>query len=134
MDKAKLVSVPLVEHFKLSTIQCPTNEEQKKEMSIMSYSFVVGILMYAMVCTRLDVAHVVGVVSGFLSNPDKDHGNAVKWIFRYLRRTTKRCLCFGNKDPMMVGYTYVDMAGDVDSRKSTSGYLTTFIGELYLEL
>ena len=29
---------------------------------------------------------------------------------------------------MLVGYTDVDMVGDVDSRKSTSGYLITFSG------
>ena len=29
---------------------------------------------------------------------------------------------------MLVGYTDADMAGDVDSRKSTSGYLITFAG------
>jgi len=29
---------------------------------------------------------------------------------------------------MLVGYTDADMARDVDSRKSTSGYLTTFAG------
>ena len=37
-------------------------------------------------------------------------------------------LCFGNSKPLLVGYTDVDMASDVDSRKSTSGYLITFVG------
>jgi len=128
MDKAKLVSVPLPEHFKLSTMQCPTNEEEKKEMSRVPYSSVVGILMYAMICTRPDIAHAVGVVSQFLSHSGEEHWNAVKWILRYLRGTTERCSCFGNEDPMLVGYTNVDMVGDADSRKSTSGCLTTFAG------
>lgn len=35
------------------------------------YEFVVGSLMYAMVCIRSDIAHVVGVVSHFLTNPKK---------------------------------------------------------------
>ncbi|CAN0875048.1 Retrovirus-related Pol polyprotein from transposon TNT 1-94, partial [Linum grandiflorum] len=59
--------------------------------------------MYAMVCTRPDIAHAVGVVSRFLSNPGKEHWAAVKWILRYLR-------------------------GDIDTRRSTSGYLITFSG------
>jgi len=29
---------------------------------------------------------------------------------------------------MLVGYTNADMTEDVDSKKSTSGYLTTFVG------
>ena len=33
-------------------------------------------------------------------------------------------LCFGSGDPMLVGYT--DMVGDVDSKKSISGFLMTF--------
>nr|GFD44345.1 putative RNA-directed DNA polymerase [Tanacetum cinerariifolium] len=37
------------------------------------------------VLRRPDLAHAVGVVSRFLSNPGKKHWEAVKWIFRYLR-------------------------------------------------
>ena len=36
------------------------------------------------------------------------------------------CLCFGMGKPMLDGFTDGDMAGDVDSRKSTSVYLMTF--------
>lgn len=42
-------------------------------MSIIPYSSVVGSLMYAMVCTRLDIAYAVGMVSRFLSNLGKAH-------------------------------------------------------------
>ena len=35
-------------------------------------------------------------------------------------------LSFGDKEPVLVGYTDADMAGDIDSRKSTSGFLITF--------
>ena len=42
------------------------------------YASVVGSLMYAMVCTRSDIAHAGGVVSRFLSNPGKEHWVAVK--------------------------------------------------------
>ena len=38
------------------------------------------------------------------------------------------CLCFGNGKAMLDGFTDSDMAGDVDSRKSTSRYLMTFAG------
>ncbi|PKI56618.1 hypothetical protein CRG98_023001 [Punica granatum] len=51
-------------------------------MKKVPYSSAVGSLMYAMVCTRPDIAHSVGVVSRFLSNPGKEHWNAVKWILR----------------------------------------------------
>jgi hypothetical protein len=37
-------------------------------------------------------------------------------------------LCFGNGKQVLDGFTDADMAGDVDSRKSTSGYLITYSG------
>jgi len=73
MDKAKHVSVPLAKHSKLSTMKSPTSEEEKKEMSKVPYSSVVRSLMYAMICTRPNIAHAVGVVSRFLSNPGEEH-------------------------------------------------------------
>lgn len=126
MSKAKPVISPLAGHFKLSTKQCPTSEEEKEEMKKVPYSSAVGSLMYVMVCTRPYIAHAVGVVSRFLSNPGKEHWAAVKWIFRYLRGTSRMCLQFGNEKPELVGYSNADMAGDIDTRKSTSGYLVTF--------
>jgi transposase InsO family protein len=128
MNNAKVVSSPLATHFKLSTKQSPSTDEEKEDMERIPYASVVGSLMYAMVCTRPDIAHAVGVVSRFLSNPGREHWNAVKWIMRYLRGTSKLCLSFGSGKPMLVGYTDSDMAGDVDTRKSTSGYLITFSG------
>jgi len=42
-------------------------------MQKIPYSFAVGSLMYVMVCTRSDIAHVVGVMKRFLANPGKEH-------------------------------------------------------------
>ncbi|KAJ9560716.1 hypothetical protein OSB04_005876 [Centaurea solstitialis] len=46
----------------------------------------------------------------------------------YLRGTSKLGITFGNGEPMLVGYTDSDMAGNKDNMKSTSGYLMTFAG------
>ena len=62
MKNSKPFSTPLARHFKLSSKDCPSNEYEKEEIQKISYSFVVGSLMYAMVYTRSDIAHVVGVV------------------------------------------------------------------------
>ena len=37
-------------------------------------------------------------------------------------------LCYESDKPILVGYSNADMAGDIDSRRSTSGYLVTFAG------
>lgn len=50
----------------------------------------------------------------------------MKWIFKYLRGTSTVCLNFGNVKPMLDGYTDVDLADNIDFKKSTSGYLITF--------
>ena len=58
-------------------------------MEIVPYSFVIGNLIYVIVCTRPDIAYVVGVVSRVFSNPRKDHWEDVKWILKYLKGTSK---------------------------------------------
>ena len=65
----------------------------------------------------------MGVVSRYISNPGKQHWEAVKWILQYLRRTGGLALCFKESDLELQGYVDVNMAGDVDGRKSTIGYV-----------
>jgi hypothetical protein len=69
--------------FKLAT----NNPRRKRDEAHVHYQLVVGNLMYAMVCTRLDVSIVVGVVVRHLSNPNKQHWTIVKCIMRYLQGT-----------------------------------------------
>nr|GEX83882.1 retrovirus-related Pol polyprotein from transposon TNT 1-94 [Tanacetum cinerariifolium] len=128
MDKAKVVSSPLTSNFKLTDKDCLSYKKNIEKMNRVPYASAIGSLMYAMVCTRPDLAHAVGVVSRFLSNPGKKHWEAVKWIFRYLRGTSKLGITFGNGKPTLVGYTDSDLAGNKDNMKSTSGYLMTFAG------
>lgn len=128
MDKAKVVSSPLTTNFKLTEKDSPSTKEEIAEMDGVPYASAVGSLMYAMVSTRPDIAFAVGVVSRYLTNPGKKHWEAVKWIMRYLRGTSKLGLTFGNDKPVLIGYTDSDLAGDKDTLKSTSGYLMTFAG------
>jgi hypothetical protein len=128
MKHAKQVSTPLSGHFKLSKKSCPSSNKEKENMALIPYSSAVESLIYAMVCTRPDIAHAVGVVSRFMVNLSKEHWEAVKWIFRYLRGSSKSCLSFGRSKPVLEGYTDADMAGDLDGRKSTSRFLFTFAG------
>ena len=107
---------------------CPKTQEDMDYMSKVPYASAVGSLMYAMVCTRPDISHVVGVVSRYMNNPGKEHWMAVKWILRYLRGTTNQALCFGGSNIALQGYVDVDMAGDRDNRRSTTGYVFTVGG------
>jgi ATP-binding cassette subfamily B (MDR/TAP) protein 1 len=89
MKDARSVTSPLAGHHKLSSEQCPSSKEEKEEMSRVPYQSTVGSLMYAMVCTRPNIAYVVGVVSRFMTNLTKSHWNALKWILRYLKVTSR---------------------------------------------
>ncbi|KAL1198052.1 Retrovirus-related Pol polyprotein from transposon TNT 1-94 [Cardamine amara subsp. amara] len=99
MSTSKPIDTPSAANLHL-TMCVPQSEDEKKYMSRVLYASVVGSLMYAMVCTRPDLAHAVSVVSRFMGQPGKEHWLAVKRIFRYLR-------------------------GDVDSRMSMTGYVFT---------
>jgi len=81
-----------------------------------------------MVATRPDIAHAVGVVSRFMANPGKLHWDAVKSIMRYLKGTENKCLCYGKEPLELKGFCDSNMAGDVDTHKSTSGYVYTLAG------
>ena len=98
---AKSVSTPLANHFKLSRSLCPTTTDEKENMASIPYSSAVGSLIYCMVCTRPDIVHAVSTVNRFLSTPGKEHWEAVKLIFKYLRGTSKLCLSFGGSKPVL---------------------------------
>uniref|UniRef100_A0A2N9EUG1 Retrovirus-related Pol polyprotein from transposon TNT 1-94 n=1 Tax=Fagus sylvatica TaxID=28930 RepID=A0A2N9EUG1_FAGSY len=104
MDEAKPVSTPLGSHFRLTKDQSPKTEQEQA------------------------LHEQVGVVSRYMSNPGKQHWEAVKWILRYLKGTLGTSLCFTGADMKLTGYVDSDLAGDVDTRKSTTGYVYTLGG------
>ena len=53
-------------------------------MKAIPYSSIVSNLMYAQVCTHLDIAFIVGVLGRYLSDPGQSHWKEAKKIFRYL--------------------------------------------------
>ena len=130
MEGGKAISTPLPPYAKLSHDDCPQMDVETAEMSRIPYATAVGSLMYAMVATRPNLAHAIGVVSRYMSNPGKQHWDAVRGILRYLRGTSELSLCYGEQDMSVRGYVDSDYAGSVDSRKSTSGYVFTLAGGL----
>ncbi|RVW53628.1 Retrovirus-related Pol polyprotein from transposon TNT 1-94 [Vitis vinifera] len=63
MDHSKPVSTPLAQHFKFDHSTLPSTDEEVEYMKSVPYSSMVGSLMYAMVCTRPDLAFAVSVGS-----------------------------------------------------------------------
>ena len=123
MKDAKAVSTPLASHFRLCVAQSPQSQEDEEYMARVPYSSAVGSIMYAMVCTRPDISQAVSVVSRYMANPGKEHWQAVKWILRYLKGTSNFCLEFGRTSNSLVGFVDSDYAGDLDRRRSLTGYV-----------
>ena len=92
-------------------------------MAKVTYSSAVGSLMYVMMCIKPDICFDVGMVSKYQSNPGQTHWKAVKRILRYLKGTADYSLCYQGNDLYLMGYTDADWGGDLDERKSTSGYV-----------
>ncbi|KAH9801106.1 hypothetical protein KPL71_000900 [Citrus sinensis] len=128
MQDCKSISTPLPVNFKLSSSMCPSNEAERKEMSRVPYASAVGSLMFAMMCTRPDIAQAVGAVSRYMANPGGEHWIAVKRILRYIRGTSDVALCYGGSEFTVMGYVDSDFAGDLDKRKSTTGYVFALAG------
>ena len=97
-------------------------------MSRVSYCSVMGSLMYAMVCSRPDLAYAITIVNRYMTKPGKEHWKAVQWIMRYLRGSSSVCLQFGRARDGVTGYVDFDYAGDLDNGRSLIGYVFTIGG------
>ena len=103
-------------------------------MSRVRYASVVGSLMYAMVCTRLDIAHTVGVLIRFMSNLGKERQTIVKQVFRYLRGTSDMA-CATREDQDWKEYqTFVVLLMQTGLDIWTKEYLQVGMCLAYLEV
>ena len=124
MIEAKPVSIPIGAQFKLKSLEDGEQGSAGSDDEV-PYSNAVGSIMYAMISTRPDLAFAVGLVSRFMSNPSKEHWQAVQWILRYLVATQDVGLVF-KKGPgkfVVKGFSDSDFGGDLDRRRSTTGYV-----------
>ena len=94
------------------------------------YREAVGALLYAAVNTRPSLAFAVSRVAKFVEAPRKSHWTAVKRIMRFLKGTLKNGIMYqrSNGKPKLTVFCDADYAADVDSRKSTSGYVVFVAG------
>ena len=65
----------------------PITPQEREHKSKISYASTVGSIIYALMCTRSDVAYSLGIVSRYQSDLDKNYWKVVKTIFKYLRNT-----------------------------------------------
>jgi hypothetical protein len=102
-----------------------SNEEYDVDaprMGSVPYKLAVRSLMYAMVATRADLTFAISTVSQHMATPGWTHWMAVKMIMRYLKGSLHLKLQLGGQHIKLKGYCDVDWTGDVNDRRSTTGY------------
>ena len=120
MEHAKAVATPVDTSSRLvrATEKCDSVDQAQ-------YQSAVGSLLYLSTRTRPDITYAVSNVARFCAKPTQQHWIAVKRILRYLKGTPNFGLLYSKKSlgDLCVGYSDADWAGDIDDRKSTSGYV-----------
>ncbi|RVW35881.1 Retrovirus-related Pol polyprotein from transposon TNT 1-94 [Vitis vinifera] len=95
--------------------QCPKNDLEREQMKNIPYASAVGSLMYAQVCTRPNIAFVVGMLRLYQSNPGLDHWKTAKKVMRCLQGTKYYKLMYRwTSNLEVVGYSDSNFAGYVD--------------------
>ncbi|KAG2760539.1 hypothetical protein Pcac1_g27547 [Phytophthora cactorum] len=123
MEKSNPVKTPQDPDLKLTKAMCEGGCKHDETMANVPYRNAVGCLMYLMVGTRPDLAAAVGVLSQFAADPCPTHWQALKRVFRYIQGTKAHGIEFqGSCEDGLQGYSDADWAGDIESRRSTSGY------------
>ncbi|KAJ9561984.1 hypothetical protein OSB04_007144 [Centaurea solstitialis] len=124
MDESKKGFIPMQHGI------CPASSQDQDKMKSVPYASAIGSIMYAMLCTRPDVAYSVSVTSRYQQNPGEPHWVAVKNILKYLRRTKDMFLVFGGSEDeiSVIGYSDASFYTDRDDFRSQSGYVFTLNG------
>ncbi|XP_073354036.1 secreted RxLR effector protein 161-like [Aegilops tauschii subsp. strangulata] len=99
-------------------------------MSGVPYASGIGSIMYAMICTKLDVPYALSVSRSYQSDPRLAHWTAVKNILKYLKRTKDRLLVYvGDEELIVNGYTDASFITDINDYKSLSRCVYTLNGD-----
>ena len=125
MANSYSVSTPADPNVNLSSIPDPS---ESTEVLQVPYKEAIGCLMFISHLTRPDITYAVNHAAKFCEKPRHIHWTAVKRILRYLRGTPDVGLIYQRQTsvPQLTGFCDADYAGDLDTRRSRSGYVFKF--------
>ena len=128
MENSKRGFILMRHGVQISNEHSPKTVEDRALIEKISYVSVIGSIMYAMLCSRQDVAYALSVMSRFKANPGERHWEAEKCILKYLRRTKDLFLVYGGEELKVQGYTELSFQSDPNDSRSTFGFLFTLNG------
>jgi hypothetical protein len=92
------------------------------------YSSLIGALLFAAVCTRIDIVFSASFLARQTHNPKPGHFSAAKRVLGYLESTADFGIQLGNPgtDVSLNVFSDSDWAGDEETRKSTAGVVLLY--------
>jgi len=124
MADAKSMNVSLGGHFKLSEAQTLMTEDEKAHVG--------GVICISDgqpdVCYGLHETRHCSSSESYQQIHEQPREGALEsceWILRYLKGSSDMTLCYGGTNIQLLGFVDSDFAGDVDSQRSTNGYVFT---------
>ncbi|GKB89275.1 hypothetical protein Tco_0961547 [Tanacetum coccineum] len=135
MENSKRGSIPMQEKLRLSKSQGASTPAELKRMKNVPYASAMGFIMYAVRCTRPDVAFAQNITSRFQQNPGDLHWTTVKNILKYLRNTKDMFLVYGGdlkQELRVFCYTDAGCLTDADDLKSQTGYVFVLNEDEYI--
>jgi hypothetical protein len=132
MTNCKPASVPMDRKNFSQLVKSPVGYLATAE-SIREYQAVIGGIMFAMLCTRPDIAFTVTTLAQFSSNPSPVHVTALNRLLYYLRGTIQQTITYtgigdSQSDPILTGYCDADWGQSADDRRSVTGYVFLLAG------
>jgi hypothetical protein len=120
LEHSKSYSTPMEVGSRLTS-----KESSEAAANATAYRSIVGGLLYAATLTRPDITYATKVVSRFMSEPKSTHLKAAKRIVQYLKGNNTFALKYHKTGESLkiTAYSDADFAGDVSTRKSTTGYI-----------
>jgi hypothetical protein len=129
MHNCNPVSTPAEPGLVLTSMMSPRDDRDRHFMADKPFRSVIGSLMFAMVCTRPDIALAVGFVCRYMHNPGKRHWRAALRILAYLRGHTALGITYDGRQGLVPhGYSDASWADDRDQRRSTTGFVIFLAG------
>jgi len=125
MENSAPVSTPFAKGTKLFK---STDNDDNSAVDQKLYQSNIGSQMYAMLCTRPDLAYTISQISQYSTNPSSIHETAAKRCLRYLNGTRDLGICYdGSNGLILEGYSDADWGAGED-RRSISGFLFLLCG------
>nr|GEU43544.1 hypothetical protein [Tanacetum cinerariifolium] len=127
IDNSKRGNISMQERLDLNKTQGALTPEEVKQMQNIPYASAVVSIMYAVRCTRPDIAFAQNITSNFQHNSGKPHWTAIKTIFKYLRNIKDMILVYGGNHKAELRVNCCCNAGfdtNRDDIKSQIGYVS----------